>query len=295
MRRRFQYACGAALLGFIALARLPAQASGGQPIRIVAAENFYADIASQLGGERARVTAILSNPNSDPHSYEPTTDAASAVAAADIVIANGLGYDAFVPKLLAASPKDGRTVIDVGVLAGRRTGDNPHVWYSIPAMRRFAAALTAELTRRDRAHRQLFAANFQRFESSLRAWDAAVEAIRGAHAGASVLVTEPVFNDVLAAAGLTVRTPVPFQIAIEDGNDPSPQDVATMNGLLSSHDVKALVYNRQTIEPVTARLLAQAQVTRIPVVPVSETMPPGSHFQRWVLDETTALGQALGR
>ena len=236
----------------------------------------------------------MSNPNTDPHSYEPTTDAANAVAGADVVIANGLGYDAFIPKLLAASPKTGRTVIDVGVLAGRRTGDNPHVWYSVPAVRRFAQTLSAELERRDPARKLSYAASLRRFEASLGAWESALRAIRRTHAGAPVLVTEPVFNDELAAAGADVRTPVPFALAIEDGNDPSPQDVATMNALLSGRQAKALVYNMQTIEPVTTRLLAQAHAARVPIVPVTETMPLGTHFVRWMLDETAALAKALG-
>jgi zinc/manganese transport system substrate-binding protein len=301
MKSRSQYALLlAALFGPGGCGTQPAPVATGSsgaaaagPLRLVAVERVYGDLASQIGGTAVTVTTILNSPSADPHAYEPSTGDANAVAAADIVIENGLGYDAFADKLTAASPKSGRTVINVGALGGHSVGDNPHVWYEASTLQRFLRGLTADLAMRDPKRR----ATFERQRDALLAWTAQfaarVRSVGAKHPGVRVAITEPVFDYVLHAAGLVIATPVSFSHAIEEGNDPAPQDVDAMRSLLASRSVAAFVYNRQTVEPSTERLLAVAQTAHVPVVPVTETLPAGETTQSWIDGEVAALDRAL--
>jgi zinc/manganese transport system substrate-binding protein len=299
MKLRSQYALlTAALLGASGCGTQNAPAATGAsgtpgPLRIVAVERVYGDLASQVGGAGVAVTTILNSPSADPHAYEPSTGDANAVAAADIVIENGLGYDAFADRLTAASPRAGRTVINVGKLGGHSVGDNPHVWYEVATLQRFLRALTDELAKRDPKRR----VTLERRRDAVLGWTAQFAArvadVGRKHPGVRVAITEPVFDYVLHAAGLVIATPVSFSHAIEEGNDPAPQDVDAMRSLLASRGVAAFVYNRQTVEPSTERLLAVAQTARVPVVPVTETLPAGETTQSWIDGEVAALDRAL--
>jgi len=264
----------------------------GSGVQIVAIERVYGDLAQQLGGKDVDVITTLNSPSADPHGYEPSTRDADAIANADIVIENGLGYDAFADKLIAASPRAGREVIDVGAFF-HQTGDNPHVWYETATLRRFTMALASSLETRLPAAR----ASIERRRASILAWIANLEmrlaAMRETHAGARVAITEPVFDYVLHEARLTIATPASFAHAVEEGNDPAPQDVDTMQALLANREVAALVYNSQTIEPATTRLLAVARAAHVHVVPVSETLPGGETTQIWIDAEVGALDRAL--
>ncbi len=295
MRRRFHYllslgACVSLCLPS-ACARDRAHVTSG--VRVVAAEAVYGDIVRQIGGNAVTVTTILDSPSADPHAYEPTTRDADAISEADLVIQNGLGYDAFADKLLAASPRQGRTVILVGALAGRHPGDNPHVWYDAETLRRLGSALATDLGARMPSRRT----NFVRGNDRLRTWidgfTRRTLALGRRYRAAPVAITEPVFDAVLHAASLSIVTPPSFSKAIEAGNDPAPQDVATLRTLLTARRVAALVYNRQTVEPSTSRLLALAKASGVAVVPVTETLPLGMHVQGWFDGELAALAQAL--
>jgi zinc/manganese transport system substrate-binding protein len=288
-----------AALAFAALAF--AGASGGRPVRaaspvdVVAAEGFYGDVVRQIGGAHVRVTSIVTNPNTDPHAYESSTRDATAVAAADVLVENGIGYDDFMHKLAAASPRAGRAIVDAGELLHRKPGDNPHVWFEPGAMTAVAKAVARELTARDPGDARDFRTNLARFERSLEPWTRAIASVRARFPRTPVAVTEPVFNGTLAALGADVRTPVSFQHAIEEGTDPAPQDVATMRALLRSGTIKAFIYNRQTVEPSTTRLLALARAAHVPVVAVYETMPATMTYQRWMLAEVAAVEAAFAR
>ncbi len=272
-------------------------ATGRAPrvVRAVAAENFYADVVRQLGGSHVTVVGIISNPSTDPHTYESSTADAEAVSAAGLVVRNGLGYDAFMQKLEAASPRAGRTTIDVGAALGYKTGDNPHLWYDPATMPRVAALVGAQLARLDPADKATFAANLRRFDASLTPWIRHVAALRARYRGAPVAVTEPVFGYAARAIGLTVATPLSFQLAVQEGNDPSPQDVQAEKNLLSGNRVKVFLYNQQAVEPLTVQLLALARARRIPIVGVYESMPPAKTYQTWMEAEIGALDRALGR
>ena len=268
-------------------------AASAKPLQAVGTENFYANVIAQIGGPYVRVYSILNNPNTDPHSYESDTRDASVVASADLVVQNGVGYDAFMQKLEAASPRSNRTVIDVGALLGMHAGDNPHLWYRPQTMPQVASAIATRLEQLDPTHRAVFEANRARFVRSLQPWFTQIASLRKRYAGTPIAVTEPVFNYTAQAIGLDIKTPQSFQLAIEEGNDPAPQDVSTVRTLLSGRKVRLFVYNQQTVEPTTVELLEVAHTAHLPVVGVYETMPQGQTYQSWMLAEVDAVQKAL--
>jgi zinc/manganese transport system substrate-binding protein len=265
-------------------------------LKVVAAENFYGDIASQIGGSRVAVTSILSDPNADPHLFEPGTSNGLAVATAKVVIQNGLGYDAFMQKLESASPSSQRIVVAIADALGFRGADtNPHVWYDVPKLPRVAQAIEAALERADPAGRAEYRSGLRRFIASLKPLQREVAAVRRLYAAKPVAYTEPVPGYLIEAAGLRNLAPPAFTHAIESGSEPPPQAVAAMTALLEKKKVRVLLYNSQAISPITAQVRAAAQRAGIPVVGVSETLPPRLHLQSWLLGETRALRMALAR
>jgi zinc/manganese transport system substrate-binding protein len=263
---------------------------------VVAAESFYGNMASQIGGSRVTVTSILSDPNADPHLFEPGTANGLAVSTAKLVIQNGVGYDAFMQKLEDASPNSHRIVVTMADVLGVSGPDaNPHLWYDVPKLNRIATAIAAGLEEADPAHTRSYRAGLRRYEASLQPLRQEVALIRRSYAGQPVAYTEPVPGYLLDAAGLRTLTPESFARAIEDGTDPSPQAVSAMTALLSGHRVRVLLYNSQTVSPITNRIKAAAQAARIPIVGVSETLPPGRSFQQWQLSQAKALQRALAR
>jgi len=268
----------------------------GQPpaaISVVAAENFYGNVIGQIGGRHVSVISIISNPNTDPHSYESSTADARAIAGASLVIQNGLGYDSFMQQLEDASPNPKRTVIDVGRLFGRTTGDNPHQWYDPTTMPRVAALAAARLSRLDPANKGIYQANLRLFDASLTPWRTELASLRRRFKGTPIAVTEPVFGYAAAAIGLNVLTPQSLQLAIQEGNDPAPQDMQAEQDLLSGNRVRLFAYNRQVIAPITTRLLPIAHAHHVPVVGVYETMPASMDYQQWMLAEDRAVDNAL--
>jgi len=262
-------------------------------VRVVAVERVYGDVARQLGGVAVEVTTILDSPSADPHDYEPTTRDADAISDADVVVENGLGYDAFADHLLAASPNADRTLLTVGTLGDHRLGDNPHVWYEMRSLRRLTDALAGDLERRKPAARAAIGARSARVDAWIDAFSARLAALGKRRGGTRVAITEPVFDYVLHAARLDIATPAAFSHAIEEGNDPAPQDVDAMRALIAGRGVSAFVYNDQTVEPSTTNLLALAATAKVAVVPVTETLPPNETTQAWMDRELSALARAL--
>ncbi len=268
----------------------------GTALRVVAAENVYGDIVSQIGGTHVHVTSILSDPNADPHLFEPGTKNALAVSLAKLVIQNGVGYDAFMSRLEHASPSQARDVITIADVLGIHGADaNPHLWYDVPKLPEIAAAIAAGLERQDPAHAAAYRRGLSRFDLSLAPLQHEVAAIRSSFAGRPVAYTEPVPGYLLAAAGLRNLAPEGFTRAIEDGTEPSPAAVSTMTALAAKHAIKALLYNTQAISPITTRIRAAARAAGIPIVGVSETLPAGETFQAWQLGQARALESALAR
>ena len=274
----------------------PTAAAGAAPLGVVAAENVYGDIAAQIGGAHVSVTSILSDPNADPHLFEPGTRNALAVATARLVIQNGAGYDAFMSKLERAAPNGKRTVLTIADVLGVHGRDaNPHLWYDVPALGRIAGAIASALTRADRSHARAYSAGLRRFTASLLPLQREVARIRTSFRGTPVAYTEPVPAYLLAAAGLKNLAPSSFTRAIENGTEPSPQALAAMDALMEKHRVRVLLYNSQAVSPITSRVREAAQKAGIPVVGVTETLPAHRTFQQWQLAQATALYRALSR
>jgi len=269
--------------------------AGGDAITAVGAENHYANVISQIGGKYVVVTAIESNPNTDPHSFEASSSVAQAVSSAKLVVQNGLGYDDYMNKIESAAPSPSRKVIDAAHLLGLPDSTpNPHLWYSPTTMPAVARAIARDLSGMQPAHAGYFAANLRRFQRSLQPWFRALAQFKAAYPGTPVAVTEPVSDYLLQSAGTKILTPFTFQADIMNGVDPAPQDVSQQDGLFSGHKVKVFVYNQQVTDSLTESFLSQAHEHGIPVVGVYETMPaPGFDYQSWMIAEVRALRSAV--
>lgn len=290
-----------AALGVTAAALTGCGGASAQPpaipgvVRVVAGENFWGNIAAQIGGRHVRVTSLLTSPAADPHLYESDVEDAVAVAEAGLVIENGAGYDEFLTQLLGATRHQGRVVISAqNILRATGPDVNPHFWYDIRRVPEVAGAIEAALARLEPGDAGAFAADLAAFDASLRPLRAVIARIRQRYPGAPVAYTERVPGYLLAAAGLRVLTPPGFAAAIEDGTDPSPRDTVVMDGLFTGHKVKVLLYNAQVVSPVTQQLRSLAIAARVPVVGVTETMPPAARdYQAWQLSQAQAILLAL--
>jgi zinc/manganese transport system substrate-binding protein len=295
--RRAACVAAAALAGSLICAACSTSSASNDPgaVLAVGAENEYANVISQIGGKYVSVSAVESNPNTDPHSFEASASVAAEVSAAQLVVQNGVGYDGYMNKIESASPSSSRKVIDVQQLLGLPgTTPNPHLWYSPTTMPAVARAIATDLSQLRPAHAAFFRANEVRFDNSLKPWLAAIAQFRAAYARTPVAVTEPVGDYMLQAAGATIMTPFGLQADIMNGVDPSPQYVALEDSLFAQHKVKVFVYNQQVTDSLTASFLAAAQRDGIPVVGVYETMPvPGYNYQSWMLAEVNALRKAV--
>jgi zinc/manganese transport system substrate-binding protein len=261
-------------------------------IAVVAAENFYGDIARQIGGERVAVISIMNNPDQDPHLFETTPAIVRQLAGAQIAILNGANYDPWMDKLLAAAPRAGRIVISAAQLTGRKPGDNPHLWYDPVTMPAVATAFAEALGKADSAHASDYTARLKTTLAALDRISQRVTQLKAKHAGAVVTATEPVFGPMAQALGLTMRNER-FQLAMMNDTEPSARDLAAFERDLKEHKVKVLIYNSQVSEKLTERLRDVAGKSKVPVVGVTETMPPNISFQDWVLGELDALDKAL--
>jgi zinc/manganese transport system substrate-binding protein len=272
-----------------------AAGGSGGVIVAVGAENEYANVIGQIGGRYVKVTAIESNPNTDPHTFEASPSIAKEVSAAQVVVQNGIGYDTYMNNIEAASPNSSRKVIDAQTLLGLpNSTPNPHLWYKPTTMPTVAKALVSDLSAIQPSHRAYFEANATAFDNSLKPWYAALAAFAKRYPKTPVATTEPVGDYMLEAAGTVNETPFPLQADIMNGVDPAPQSVSFQDSLFSKHLVKVFVYNQQVTDSLTASFLADAKKYGIPVVGVYETMPtPGYDYQSWMLAEINALQKAV--
>jgi zinc/manganese transport system substrate-binding protein len=264
-------------------------------IGAVGAENQYASVIKQIGGRYVQVSAIESNPNTDPHTFEASPSVAQEVSSARLVVQNGLGYDSYMEKIEAASPSSSRRVVNVQRLLGLPDSTpNPHLWYSPQTMPAVANAVAGALAALQPAHAAYFRANEARFTASLAPWTAALAELRSRYPASPVATTEPVGDYLLEAAGTNNLTPFAMQADVMNGVDLAPQDVALQLGLLSGRRVKAFLYNRQVVDSTTESFFAAAHRAGVPVVGLYETMPtPGYDYQSWMLAATRALRAAL--
>jgi zinc/manganese transport system substrate-binding protein len=271
-----------------------AASGSGATVNVVAAENFYGDVAEQIGGQNVTVTSIMSDPNVDPHEYESSVNDAKAVADASLVIESGGGYDDWMDKLISASPNSSRVVITGFDIAPTKLPENEHVFYGIGNMGVIAAAIRDALSKLAPSHSDDFAKNYAAFSQSLSAVTDKMNEIKSKYPNAPVGLTETIFLYQAVPMGLNVLTPFEFQKSIAEGNDP-PADVALQaEQQITGKQIRALIYNEQTVTDITTKLENDAKAAGIPIVPVTETMPPqAQHYQFWMLDQLNHLEQAL--
>jgi len=286
----------AALLSLLAAAACTSGSSAAAGrIPAVAGENFYGDLVTRIGGDRVGVSSIISDPAVDPHTYESSPANAEAVADASLVVENGLGYDAFVDSLLAASPRPDRRVVNVQQLLDLPDGSNPHVWYDPATMPKVARAVTDALDAIQPASTSTFEANLKTYLDSLAPIATQIASIRTRFPGAPIAYTESVPGYLVEALGFQNLTPAGFARAIENGTDPAPLDVAAEQDLITGHRVSLLLYNSQVTSPVTESVKRMAVTAGIPVVGVSETIPvSGQSYVDWQLAQLDSIDRALG-
>ena len=281
-----------ALALLLALTALPGALAADAPIAVVAAENFYGDVAKQIGGDRVAVGSIMNNPDQDPHLFETTPGVVRQIADAQIVILNGADYDAWMDKLISVAPRPDRAVIDVAKLTGKKAGDNPHLWYDPATMPAAAKAMAGALAAADPAHMSDYDARLKTFLASLKAVNHKIAAIRAKFAGTPVTASEPVFGYMAGALGLTMHNER-FQLSIMNSTEPSARDVAAFENDLKGHTARVMFVNKQASDKAVERLVNLARKSRIPVVGVTETAPPGLSYQDWMLNELNDTEKAL--
>jgi zinc/manganese transport system substrate-binding protein len=270
-------------------------------LQVVAAENFWGSIAAQLGGSKVVVRSIIVNPNTDPHSYEPTASDGVALAESQMAIVNGIGYDAWASKLIAANPSSSRKVLNVGDLLGLVEGDNPHQWYSPSSVRRVINQIVADYKRLDSQDSAYFDQRRTRFETQgLGEYDRLIAAIRARYAGVPVGYSESIFQPLGQALGLKLLTPYSFAKAIAEGTDVSAADKQTVDTQAQRHLIRVWVYNSQNATPDVQRVNQLARAAHIPITTITETLSPASaSFEQWQVAELQnlqrALRQATGR
>jgi len=270
---------------------VPVRAAEGQ-IAVVAAENFYGDIARQIGGDRVSVVSIMNNPDQDPHLFETTPGIVRQIATAQIVILNGANYDSWMDKLLAAGPRRDRTVINASRLVNYKSGDNPHLWYDPAMMPAVATAIADALAKADSAHAADYSARLKVTLTALGQITQKVVQLKAKHGGTPVTATEPVFGPMARALGLTMRNER-FQLAMMNDTEPSARDIAAFENDLKERKVRLLIYNSQVSEKLTERLRDIARRAKVPVIGVTETMPANVKFQDWLLGELDLVDKAL--
>lgn len=267
------------------------------PIGVVAGENFWGDIASQIGGDRVAVKSIISDPDADPHEYESDAADASALSTAKLVIENGIGYDDFMARLLSAQPNSDRAVLSVQkILNVTGSSPNPHIWYDTARIPTVAHAIEQRLAAISPADASTFAANEQQFDASLKPIDAVIARIKSKYAGTKIAYTERVPGYLTTAAGLTLGMPAGFTEAVEQGNDPSPADNLAFENAIRTRAVKVLLYNGQVTDEETTRIKQLADSAGVPVVGVTETIPKtDKDYQSWQLRQAKEILAALGK
>jgi zinc/manganese transport system substrate-binding protein len=270
-----------------------ALSANAKTVNVVAAENFYGDVVSQLGGKHVQVTSILSNPDQDPHLFEASTATARALHRADLVVYNGADYDPWMDKLLAASKNAQRATIVAAELVGKKSGDNPHLWYDPATMPAVASQVVKALEQADPANKSDYDANLATFLGSIKPITDKVAAMKEQYHGTPVTATEPVFGYMADAIGLSMRNPR-FQLAVMNDTEPSAKDIAAFENDLRTKQVRVLIYNSQATEALTKRMLKLAQQSKVPSVSVTETEPAHQNFQQWMLSQLDALSAALG-
>ena len=270
--------------------------ASGRVVQVAAAENFWGSIAAQLGGAHAHVVSIITNPNTDPHAYEPTAGDARTLAQAQFVVENGIGYDPWVPRLLAADSGK-TTTLDVGTLLGVAAGGNPHRWYNPADVQKVIGQMVADYQRIDPADRSYFARQERAFDTvALGQYSETLDSIRARYAGTPVGASESIFAMLAPALGLDLITPPTALKAIGEGSDLSVGDKETIDRQIRGHRIKVYVYNSQNVTTDVQAQLTEVKAEHIPFATITETLQPASTtFQAWQTRQLLGIQAALTR
>ena len=268
--------------------------SGGSVLRVVAAENFWGSIAAQIGGSRANVLSVVTDPNADPHLYPTNANDSRAIAMADVVIVNGAGYDTWARDMIAAGRSSHRRVITVADVVGRKRGDNPHFWYNPAWVALVADRITAAFRAADPAGATYFDEQRAALDVSLKPYRDRIAEIRQKFSGVQIGATESIFVYMARALGLDLITPPEFMTAVAEGTEPPVNTVIAFENQVRQKQVRVVIYNVQTETATTTNIRHLAAAADIPVAGVSETLQPeGATFQEWQLSQLLALENAL--
>jgi zinc/manganese transport system substrate-binding protein len=263
-------------------------------LQIVAAENFWGSLVSQLGGTHVQVLSIVTDPNADPHEYESNTADAQAIANAKYVIVNGAGYDDWALLLISASNNPNQKVLNVANLLGKKDGDNPHFWYCPLYVNETVHQMYSDLVSLDPADAAYYKQQYVNLNASLEVYNERIDEIRQQFAGTKVASTESIFEYLANATGLDLVSPPAFMEAVAEGNDPPAQSVVQFQQQLESGNVSVLVYNKQTVTPIAQNMETLATEHNVKVIAITETIqPPNALFQDWMNAELISLQNAL--
>jgi zinc/manganese transport system substrate-binding protein len=297
MMRRVRWAVLAVALAAMAVMVAPSAKAASNKVSVVAAEDFWGSIARQLGGEHAEVSSVIADPDTDPHDYEAKPSDGAAVAKAQVAIVNGIGYDGWMAKLVAANPSPSRKVVTVGDVVGVKEGGNPHQWYSPRSVNSVIDAVTEALKAADPADAAYFDVQRQTFRTEgLKRYDELRAQIKEQFNGVEVGASESIFAPLAEDLGLKLVTPESFIDAVSEGNEPTAKDKATVDRQITSKQIKVFVYNEQNSTPDVEALVGKAKKAGIPVTTVTETLvPKGATFQEWQATQLQSLAEALAR
>jgi zinc/manganese transport system substrate-binding protein len=272
-------------------------ARAGGTLQVVAAENFWGSIAAQLGGDRVHVTSVITSPATDPHDYEPTAADARTMAGAQFAIVNGIGYDPWASKLIAANPVSGRAVLTVGDLVGIKVGGNPHRWYSPSDVQKVIREIVRTYTKLSPKDATYFKQQEARFQTQgLGQYKRLIATINRKYHGVPVGASESIFAPLAQALGLNLVTPPTFLKAISEGTEPTVADKTTVDRQIAKKQIKVWVFNSQNSTPDVARITNAARKKGIQVATITETLvPAGASFEAWQSAQLKAIAAALAK
>jgi zinc/manganese transport system substrate-binding protein len=275
-------------------------------LTIVSSTNVWGDVASSIGGDLVQVVSIIDSFSQDPHSYEASARDQLAVNDADVIVANGGGYDSFIDTLATAAgnsnivyaylPEEGEEEAkeeEDHDHAHDHDHGNEHVWYDFHVVEDFASRLAQQLTTLDPENSAEYSANLDVFVAEIESLEERATAVADSNSGARVISSEPVADYLLEKLGLTNITPDSFSQAIEEELDVSPADLLEIQNLISSKSVELFVVNIQTGSVQIDALVGLAESNGIAVIQVSELLPQGLTYVEWMEQNISAIEAGL--
>lgn len=251
--------------------------SAHHKVDIVTSTNIYADIAKQVIGKYGRVTAIITNGDTDPHDFEPTADSAKEVAEANVVISNGLGYDDWMDRLADANNLH---LTKVSSLLHKKNGANPHIWYDLDMPKVYVDYIVEQASKIDSAHENYYKTNGQKYLNKINQIKKIADKIDGKHTK-PVFVSEPVFDYALERCNFRIGDKE-FEEAVENETDPSGRSIYQMQNSIKNKKIAFFVNNVQASSSTVNGLVKMCQQNNIPILNVRETMPNGISYYHWM-------------